>query len=85
MANEFGFSLLSEKELRTKEEQLAIKIEETLKEIDRQKNKLHELREMILPLLENLTKDPEKTYILWEDRVPKVKQFIQQINQLVDE
>ena len=82
--NEFGFSLLSEKEIRQKEEQLSHKIEETLDEIDKQKNKLIELKDMIMPFLETLSKDPEKSYIYWEDRVPKIKDFIDKINKHVD-
>ena len=82
--NEFGFSLMSEREIKAKEAELDFKLQQVLIESRKQKAKLVELKEMIMPLLENLIKDPEKTYILWEDRVPKVKEFIDKINKHVE-
>lgn len=82
--NEFGFSLMSEREIRAKEAELDLKLQQVLIESRKQKVKLVELRDMIMPLLENLIKDPEKTYILWEDRVPRVKEFIEKINRHVE-
>ena len=38
----------------------------------------------IMPLLYNLSKDPDKTYIYWENRVPQVLDFIDKINKHVD-
>ena len=67
----FNFDLVSEKELK-KNEELA-------------HQKLLQLREMIMPLLHNLSKDPDKTYIYWENRVPQVLDFIDKINKHVDE
>ena len=51
----------------------------------RKHQKLLQLREMIMPLLHNLSKDPDKTYIYWENRVPQVLDFIDKINKHVDE
>lgn len=82
--NEFGFSLMSEREIKAKEAELDLKLQQVLIESRRQKAKLTELRDMIMPLLENLIKDPDKTYILWEDRVPRVKEFIEKINRHVE-
>ena len=48
------------------------------------KDKLHGLRDMIMPLINNLAKDPEKTYILWPERSAKIKTFIDKINKYVD-
>jgi hypothetical protein len=39
---------------------------------------------MIMPLLTNLAKDPDKTYILWPDRSDKIKAFIKKINDYVE-
>ena len=86
--NDFGFSLVSEKELKAHEELLKKKVEEQSKAVDvttqELTDKLHGLRDMILPLLNNLSKDPDKTYILWPDRTDKIKAFIKKINDYVD-
>ena len=49
--------------------------------------KLEELRTMIMPLLTNLKKNPEKDIIKWEgkDRVKKIDAFIKKMNKLIDE
>lgn len=86
--NDFGFSLVSEKELKAHEELLKKKVEEQSKAVDvttqELTDKLHGLRDMILPLLNNLSKDPDKTYILWPERADKIKAFIKKINDYVD-
>ena len=48
-------------------------------------DKLHGLRDMIMPLLNNLAKDPEKQYILWPDRAKKIQAFIKKVNEFVDD
>ena len=86
--NDFGFSLVSETELKAHEQLLQKKIEEQSKVVQKteieMKDKLHGLRDMIMPLLNNLAKDPEKTYILWPERSSKIKLFIDKINKYVD-
>lgn len=86
--NDFGFSLVSETELKAHEQLLQKKIEEQSKVVEQTetelKDKLHGLRDMIMPLLNNLAKDPEKTYILWPERSAKIKLFIDKINKYVD-
>jgi hypothetical protein len=86
--DDFGFSLVSEKELKAHEELLKKKVEEQSKivvktALDNQA-KLEGLRDMIMPLLTNLAKDPDKTYILWPDRSDKIKAFIKKINDYVE-
>lgn len=87
-SNDFGFSLVSETELKAHEQLLQKKIEEQSKVVEKteieMKDKLHGLRDMIMPLLNNLAKDPEKTYILWPERSAKIKAFIEKINKYVD-
>lgn len=86
--NDFGFSLVSEAELKKHEELLKKKVEEQSKVVVKTQqdltDKLHGLRDMIMPLLNNLAKDPEKTYILWPDRSEKMKAFIKKVNDYVD-
>lgn len=87
-SNDFGFSLVSETELKAHEELLRKKIEEQSKVVEKTEteltDKLHGLRDMIMPLLNNLAKDPDKTYILWPDRAAKIKLFIEKINKYID-
>jgi hypothetical protein len=86
--DDFGFSLVSEKELKAHEELLKKKVEEQSKVVQQttteMQDKLHALRDMIMPLLNNLAKDPQKEYILWPDRATKIQAFIKKVNQFVD-
>lgn len=43
------------------------------------KNKLREVEGLILPLLYNLMKNPEKAYIKWENRIPIIQAQIDKI------
>lgn len=87
-SDDFGFSLVSEEELKKQEELLKQKLQEQSKHVatteEQYKNKLEGLRAMVMPLLNNLAKDPDKTYILWPERSAKIKAFIEKINKYVD-
>ena len=86
--NDFGFSLVSEAELKKHEEMLKKKVEEQSKVVAKATTeaqiKLETLRDMIMPLLNNLAKDPEKEYILWPNRAEKIAAFIEKVNTFVD-
>ena len=86
--NDFGFSLVSESELKAHEELLRQQIEKQSQVVQQTESeltdKLYGLRDMIMPLLKNLAKDPDKTYILWPDRTDKINAFIDKINDYVD-
>jgi hypothetical protein len=86
---DFGFSLVSENEIKAHEEQLKREVEKQVQVVEKTskeaKDKLHTLRDMIMPLLNNLAKDPAKEYILWPDRSQKIQAFIKKINNFVDE
>lgn len=51
---------------------------------DKNNNKADEIRRMIMPLLNNLMKNPEKDTIIWPDRVARIKQFIRKMDEIVD-
>jgi len=70
--DDFGFSFADSAELSA--------------EIDSATEKLEKLRAMILPFLNNLKMNPEKDIIKWDgkDRIKKIDEFIQKINDLVD-
>lgn len=74
---DFGFSLVSEEELKEHEETL-------IKRAATESEKLNNLRDMIMPLLKNLAKDPNKEYIYWPNRKDKIEEFIKRMNNIVD-
>jgi len=67
--DDFGFTFASEEE--------ATKISELTEEAF--KDKLQQLERLILPLLYNLKKNPEKEYIHWANRVPIIDKQIEKI------
>jgi hypothetical protein len=69
---DFGFSF-------TTEEELTVVKENT--------EKVQKLRDMIMPLLVNLKKNPEKDVIKWEGaaRIKSIDAFIKKMNKLIDE
>lgn len=64
---DFGFTVVDESELETVQiqKEAATSIEE----------RLDKLYNAIIPLLNNLKKNPEKDYILWPNRLEKVEEF----------
>lgn len=67
---DFGFTLVGEEDI-------------TAKTSD---TRAEQLRDMIMPLLNNLKRNPEKDYIQWPgvDRVKQIDDFITKINKLID-
>jgi hypothetical protein len=47
------------------------------------KDKVEGLRKMILPLLNNLMKNPEKDTIYWPDREKSIKKFIKKMDDYI--
>jgi len=70
--DDFGFSLVSEAELKSVEESLTQQVEETSTQMQA---KLEGLVKMVMPLLDNLMQNPEKEYIYWPNRQEKIKAF----------
>lgn len=79
---DFGFTALDETELEAVQEAQTVANEQssTVSELE---DKLNELYNAILPLLQNLKKNPEKEYIYWPNRVDKVEQFEEIISNIV--
>lgn len=84
---DFGFSAVSEDELKSLERELKQQVEQKQQELSltskEYKDKLEALYKLIMPLLLNLQKDPEKEYILWPDRSKKMAAFIARVNKIV--
>lgn len=84
---DFGFSTVSEEELEKLTAQaveenvnlvkteLQTKIANAEKTIEYYQEKLLIVEKMILPLLNNLASNPEKSYIYWPNRQQKLNQF----------
>jgi|TARA_B100001093_G_scaffold51926_1_gene44031 hypothetical protein len=71
---DFGFTAVTEDELDAVQ-QLAQKSSDTEENLDAVQNKIDRLYNAVIPLLNNLKKNPEKDYIHWPNRLDKVEQF----------
>lgn len=87
---DFGFSAVSEEELKAVEAQLATQTAQQAQEIAAAaksaataQQKLDQLYKAVMPLLNNLAKDDGKEYIYWPDRTTKIKQFIARVEAIV--
>jgi len=71
---DFGFTAVDEDELASVE--ISKKIaEESTATVEDLQTRLDNLYNAIIPLLNNLKKNPEKEYILWPNRLQKVEEF----------
>lgn len=89
--DDFGFSTVSEQELKQYETELQATVEQQHAVISQQQEasltaqqRLDALYKAILPLLVNLSKNPEKEYILWPDRAARIAAFRQKIDGIVN-
>ena len=79
---DFGFTAVDEDELEAV--QTATKKVETVStDATAIKDKLDGLFNAIIPLLNNLKKNPEKEYILWPDRTAKIEAFEDHISRII--
>lgn len=71
---DFGFTAVDEEELTSVQEATsAAKIVE--EQAHTTQERLDRLYNAVIPLLNNLKKNPEKEYILWPNRLTKVEEF----------
>lgn len=84
IAFDFGFSLVGESEIEAIQvlEERAKKTESSI--LDTQ-NKLESMYSMIVPLLDNLMADSEKTYIHWPNRKEKLQLFKQKLRMIIEQ
>jgi hypothetical protein len=74
---DFGFTTLSEEELKSRENTIAEQVTSAAN------SKLEQMYKLIMPLLNNLAKDADTNeYIKWPNRGTKIKQFIEKLNQI---
>lgn len=71
---DFGFTAVDENELEAVQKQTK-KVEAATNVAADAQDKIDALYNAIVPLLNNLKKNPEKEYILWPNRLQKVEEF----------
>lgn len=73
---DFGFSMVNEDELDVVQG-LSLRSQKVENEVDNLQRKCDTLYNMIMPLLDNLAKNPEKDYIKWKgkERLSKIEEF----------
>lgn len=78
---DFGFNAVSLEELNLFQEQQQTlqetqsTLSQTAEQAQEYEQKLIKLRSAIQPLLTNLKLNPEREYILWPNRTPKIEEF----------
>lgn len=78
---DFGFTVVDEDELEVVQ-QAAAQVQQTSASASDYQERLENLYNAIIPLLDNLAKNPEKGYIKWENRLPKINAFREHIKQI---
>ena len=71
---DFGFTLVNEEELEAVQH-ASSKLESVSSTVDATQDRLDSLFNAIQPLLNNLKQNPEKEYILWPNRLNKIEEF----------
>jgi len=71
---DFGFTAVDESELQAVQDAQKA-VGDVSVEARTSQDKLDKLYNAIIPLLNNLKKNPEKEYILWPNRIDKVEKF----------
>lgn len=78
---DFGFTAMDAEELDAVQEQVQAVSQATAVATEVQ-DKIDALYNMIMPLLNNLQKNPEKEYIYWPNRMNKVESFRDQLTEV---
>lgn len=78
---DFGFSAVSEDELETyqKAEKRVKEVEKQLESVD---SRAEEMYNAIIPLLDNLRKNPEKEIIRWPNREERINEFAEMLKEI---
>lgn len=85
---DFGFSAVTEDELKQYEKEQIQKLSQhaqsTAVEATTYKEKLETMYKLVMPLIINLSKDPQKEYILWPGRDKKLAEFKNKLDSLMN-
>ena len=71
---DFGFTAMDADELEAVQEKV-VEVQKASEVSKATADKIDALYNMIIPLLNNLQKNPEKEYIFWPNRLEKVEEF----------
>jgi len=77
LSNDFGFTAATEEELTE-----PIVTDVRAATVEELKMRLLEVEKLVMPLLVNLLKNPEKEYIKWPNRKPVIEAQIEKILQV---
>lgn len=80
---DFGFSFADEEIEEVKENFQAV-IRDDKEKIKDLKNRLDLLYDTIIPFLDNLCKNPEKSTIHWPNRAEKIQEYKHKLKQIVE-
>jgi hypothetical protein len=76
--NDFGFSFVSDEEMVTSNPHI-----KSLQDENRDlKERLYQVHNIFMPLLVNLSKDPDKPMIRWEGRAKVIEEQIKRLDEL---
>lgn len=78
---DFGFTAVDENELEAVQKATQ-EVSQVASTATTTQDKLDRLYNAIIPLLNNLKKNPEKEYILWPDRLTKVESFEDKLTEI---
>lgn len=85
--NAFGFSMLTEDEIKDVERKLLEEKETRINKVSTDmkdaQERIQTMYNMIKPLLINLSTNADKPYILWPNRSEKIAEFLDQLDKLV--
>lgn len=82
---DFGFSFAEDsKNIEQQVNQLETVAAADKQTIDDLQNRLDKLHKSILPLLDNLCRDPDKPSIHWPDRVAKIAAYKKKLKSIVE-
>ena len=81
--NDFGFTAVTADELDLYQEKTEELTSSNLRVV-RTEQQVQDLYDAIQPLLNNLKRDPEKSYLLWPERVEKIEQFQEHLRKIKD-
>ena len=78
---DFGFTAVTEEELEVVQKQAAA-VSTATADVESLHNKIDTLYNMFQPLLNNLKLNPEKDYIYWPNRMDKIEQFSDKLDEV---
>lgn len=83
---DFGFSFVDEdyEEVKQTQNKLQQENSTTKEQVEELQQRIDLLYKSILPFLNNLCKNPEKTTILWPNRVEKIEQYKKQLKDIAE-